>query len=313
LLEVRKNNRPAIETKSIKDRLVSRLDATFKYWALGPAVILLVALTLYPMLLLIRMSVSEVEFVAGGFEYAFNPARNVRILLNDWIAWEAYKNTLIFVAAVIVAQMILGFILAYLASRVGTGKRIIRTIMVLPILVPPVAIGSMWRLMYTYDFGIFNQILRTVGLPPQPWLGSPDLAMLSVIIVDVWHWVPFVFLIALAGFEALDTEVIEAASVDGASGRQMIRYIILPLMWPVLSVALMFRTIGAFKVFDEIFLLTSGGPGTSTVVISWYIYKVMFRDFRLGYGALLSILTILVISVFVFTYRRSRWTKGWEE
>jgi multiple sugar transport system permease protein len=305
-------NRRGIQTGTVKNLLVSRLDATFKYWALGPAVILLVVLTLYPILLLVRMSVSEVEFVGGGFEYTFDPLRNLSILWNDWIAWEAFQNTLIFVVAVIIAQMILGFFLAYLASRVGTGKRLIRTIMVLPILVPPVAIGSMWRLMYTFDFGIFNQMLRLVGLPPQPWLGSQNLAMISVIIVDIWHWVPFVFLIALAGLEALDVEIVEASNVDGASGWQQIRYIILPLMWPTLSVALMFRTIGAFKVFDEIFLLTSGGPGTSTVVISWYIYKVMFRDFRLGYGALLSILAILIISAFVFTYRRSRLTRGWE-
>ena len=184
---------------------------------------------------------------------------------------------------------------------------IIRTIMVLPILVPAVAIGSMWRLMYNYEFGIFNQALKALGLPPQIWLGSAELAMPSVIVVDVWHWVPFVFLIMLAGLEALPVEVFEAASVDGASGWQKLRLIILPLMWPTISVALMFRTIFAFKVFDEIFLLTSGGPGTATEVVSLYIYKVFFGQNQLGYGALVAIVSISIICVFVFTFRSARW------
>ncbi|GAB4530885.1 MAG: sugar ABC transporter permease [Anaerolineae bacterium] len=282
------------------------LDETLQYWALAPAVILLILLTIYPAFNLLRMAVSEIDFAEGQVVWSFVGLKHVRSLLDDWLFRTALKNTMIFVVVVVMAEMILGFALAAVTSGISTAKGVVRTIMVLPILVPAVAIGSMWRLMYNYEFGIFNQILAALGLDAQIWLGSQELAMPSVMAVDIWHWVPFVFLIILAGLEALPVEVIEAASVDGATGWQKLRYIILPLMWPTISVALMFRTIFAFKVFDEIFLLTSGGPGTATEVVSLYIYKVFFAQYQLGYGALIAIVTILIICAFIFTYRFAR-------
>lgn len=290
--------------------LLDLLDETFKYWALAPVVILLVLLTVYPVFNLLRMSLSEIDFSAGSVTWTFVGLKHARTFLDDWLFRTALKNTLIFVVVVVIIEMVLGFMLALVTSGISAGKGVVRTIMVLPILVPAVAIGSMWRLMYNYEFGIFNQALKALGLEPQIWLGSAQLAMPSVMLVDVWHWVPFVFLIALAGLEALPVEVLEAASVDGASGVQKLRYVILPLMWPTISVALMFRTIFAFKVFDEIFLLTSGGPGTATEVVSLYIYKVFFAMNQLGYGALVAIVSIAIICVFVFTYRSTRWGMG---
>jgi multiple sugar transport system permease protein len=299
-----------IEARRRPRSLLDFFDATFKYWALAPAVILLVLLTIYPVFNLLRMSVSEIDFTSGAVIWTFVGLKHARAFLDDWLFRTALKNTLIFVVVVVMLEMVLGFALALVTSGISTAKGVVRTIMVLPILVPAVAIGSMWRLMYNYEFGIFNQALKALGLPPQVWLGSAQLAMPSVMLVDVWHWVPFVFLIVLAGLEALPIEVLEAASVDGASGMQKLRYIILPLMWPTISVALMFRTIFAFKVFDEVFLLTSGGPGTATEVVSLYIYKVFFAQNQLGYGALVAIVSIAIICVFVFTYRSTRWGMG---
>jgi multiple sugar transport system permease protein len=284
--------------------LLDWLDAGFRYWALLPAVLLLILLTVYPALNLLRMSVSQVNFVAGDAVWQFTGLRNLRTMLDDWVFHTAIKNSLVFVVATVVTQMTLGMALALLASKITFGKGVYRTIMVLPILMPAVAIGSMWKLMYNYDFGILNMILRGLGFQPLAWLGSASSAMPSVIIVDPWHWVPFVFLILLAGLEALPVDVLEASSVDGATGWQKLRYVILPMMWPTFVVALMFRTIFAFKVFDEVFLLTSGGPGTATEVISLYIYKVFFAENRLGYGALLSVITLLIISIFIIIYRR---------
>lgn len=284
--------------------LAELLDRSFKYWALLPALLVLLALTVHPAFNLVRMSVSTIEFVEGAEIWSFTPARNLELLLGDWVFRTALRNTLVFVVAAVSAEMVLGFAIALLVSRLSAGKGIVRTLMVLPILVPPVAIGSMWKLMYNFEFGVFNQALMAAGLGPVSWLGSVDYALWSIIVVDIWHWTPFVFLILLAGVEALPADVIEAAHVDGANRRQMLFRIIIPLMWPAISVALMFRTIFAFKVFDEVFLLTSGGPGTATEVVALYIYKVFFSQNQLGYGALLSITVILAISVFIFTYRR---------
>jgi len=185
------------------------------------------------------------------------------------------------------------------------GKTWIRTVLILPILVPPVAIGSMWKLMYNYDFGIFNQTLAALGAAPVNWLGSTSLALTSVIVVDIWHWVPFVFLILFAAVEGLPVDLLEAARVDGATRWQVVWRIMIPLLRPAIVVAFLFRTILAFKVFDEVYLLTSGGPGTSTELINLHLYKVFFEQNQLGYGALLSLAVIAAIVSFLLVARRA--------
>lgn len=280
------------------------LDRSFKYWALIPAGVLLIALTVHPVINLVLMSLHEITFTAGKAVWTFAAGRNLDQFAHAWLFRKAVWNTLIFVVAAVSSEMVIGFFLALLVSPITTGKGIVRTIMVLPILVPPVAIGSMWKLMYNYDFGVLNQILIAVGLAPQSWIGATETALMSVIIVDIWHWVPFVFLILLAGLEALPQEVFEAARVDGAGRWQTLRLVTIPMMWPAISVALVFRTIFAFKVFDEVFLLTTGGPGTATEVVSLNIYKTFFTQNQLGFGALLAIVTIAIIAAFVLTYWR---------
>ena len=217
------------------------------------------------------------------------------------------KNTLIFVVASVTAELTFGFVLAVAVSGVPRAKGVVRTLMILPILVPPVAIGSMWKLMYNFDFGIFNQVLDLFGLDPIGFLSEPRYALASVIVVDIWHWTPFIFLILFAGVEGLPREVMEAARVDGASVTQVVRHVVIPLMTPALTIAFLFRSIFAFKVFDEIFLLTSGGPGTSTDVVSLHLFKVFFEQNDLGYGALLSIAIILAIVAFLVVARGLAW------
>ena len=158
--------------------------------------------------------------------------------------------------------------------------------------------------MYNFDFGLFNQALDGLGLPPVNWLGSTNLALMSVIVVDIWHWTPFVFLILFAAVEGLPVDVIEAAQVDGASNRQITWRIVIPMLREALAVAFIFRAIFAFKVFDEIYLLTSGGPGTATEVVNLHLYKVFFEQNQLGYGALLSVAFIASILAFLVVSRR---------
>jgi multiple sugar transport system permease protein len=278
---------------------VDVLNRSFRHWSLLPAVLLFVLLTIYPIANLFRMSVSTIAFTQAGESWTFTPARNLDLLRNDEVVPSAVRNTLVFVVVAVAIEMVLGLALALLVSGVSRGKGLLRTVMILPILVPPVAIGSMWKLLYNYDFGVFNQALVAVGLPPANWLGSTSLALVSVIIVDVWHWVPFVFLILFAAVEALPIDVLEAARVDGATRSQLLARVMLPLLRPAIVVALLFRTILAFKVFDEVFLLTSGGPGTSTELVSLYLYKVFFDQNQLGYGALLSLALIAAIIAFL--------------
>lgn len=281
------------------------IDRHLRHWTLLPAVILLLVLTVYPTINLIAMAVSTIEFTFEGEFWSFTPGRNFSLLLNDEVFRIALINTVIFVVVTVSVEMVLGFALALLVSGVPRAKGLVRTAMIIPILVPPVAIGSMWKLMYNYDFGIFNQVLEFFGLPAVGWLSNPNIALISVIIMDIWHWVPFVFLILFASVEGLPKEILEASRVDGATTWQTVRRIIIPMMAPALMVAFLFRTIFAFKVFDQIYLLTSGGPGTSTEVVTLHLYRVFFSQNELGYGALLSIVIILAIVVFIVTTRRA--------
>ncbi|TMG86311.1 MAG: sugar ABC transporter permease [Betaproteobacteria bacterium] len=284
---------------------VDFLNRTFRHWSLLPAVVLFVLLTIYPVANLFRMSVSTIEFTSGGEIWTFAPLTNLALLRADEVVRPAVINTLLFVVVAVAFEMMLGLALAILVAGVAHGKGLVRTVMILPILVPPVAIGSMWKLLYNYDFGIFNQALTALGLPPANWLGSTSLALWSVVVVDVWHWVPFVFLILLAAVEGLPVEALEAARVDGATRWQLFSWVMLPLLRPALVVALVFRTILAFKVFDEVYLLTSGGPGTSTELVSLHLYKVFFDQNQLGYGALLSLALIAAIVAFLLVGGRT--------
>jgi multiple sugar transport system permease protein len=280
-------------------------NRTFRHWSLLPAVFLFAVLTLYPLVNLVRMSVSTIEFTQGTEVWRFTPRANFAQLAADDVLRPALVNTLVFVAVSVAAEIVIGLALAIAVAGLARGKQWVRTAMILPILVPPVAIGSMWKLMYNFDFGIFNQALTAVGAMPVNWLGSTQLALASVIVVDIWHWVPFVFLILFAAVEGLPVDLLEAARVDGATRSQVVWRIMIPLLRPAIVVAFLFRSILAFKVFDEVFLLTSGGPGTATELVNLHLYKVFFEQNQLGYGALLSLAVIAAIVAFLLVARRA--------
>lgn len=284
-------------------RLRRYLDRTFKYWAILPTLLILVILTLFPVYQLLRMSVSDIQFVDAKLQWSFVGLKYVGTALNDPVVPVAFRNTLVFVVVVVIAETILGLILAFAVSRTHRMAPFYRAVLLIPLLIPPVAIGTIWRLMYDYNYGVINRILAFFGVMGPTWLADPNLAFPAIWVVDIWHWTSFIFLIMLAGVESLPQDLFEAGRVDGASEFQVYRYIMLPLMRPTIIVAMMLRTIFAFKVFDQIFLLTGGGPGTTTEVISLYIYKVFFGQFRMGYASFLALVLAVLISIFVTVYR----------
>ncbi|MDB5554051.1 MAG: hypothetical protein JWL86_4035 [Rhizobium sp.] len=281
------------------------INRHFKWFTLGPAALLLLLLTIYPIINLFFMAVSTISFEQAKEVWTFTPMRNFQSLLDDEIFRIALWNTVLFAFASVIIETVLGLALAILVASVIAFKGVMRTVLIIPVLMPPVAIGSMWKLMYSHDFGVFNQIVTGIGLSPVNWTGSTSLALISVIIVDVWHWTPFVFLILFAAVEGLPKEVMEAARVDGARNWDIVFKIIIPLLKPAIVVAILFRTILAFKVFDQIFLLTSGGPGTSTEVVSLHLYKVFFVQNELGYGAMLSLAIIAATIAFLLVGQRA--------
>ena len=283
----------------------------WRFYTLAPALTIYLLLALLPIANLLVMSVHDIRWVEGAAQWTYAGLRHFAELPRDPLFRAGLFNTTLFAALAVTAEMVIGFFLALLVSRIVAGRVVYRTIFLLPILIPGIVIGAIWKLMYNPDFGIINQVLGAVGLNGHDWLGDGTLALASVIVVDIWHWTPFVFLLLLAGLESLPQDVYEAAKMDGASAWSELRYLTFPMMLPTLAVTLVFRLIVSFKVFDEVYLLTGGGPGTATEVVSFTIYRRFFTEDRMGYGSAISVvalflLTLVIVLCLASSRRRAR-------
>lgn len=277
-------------------RQIESADQRLWRWlTFSPALAVMLALSVLPLAGLFLTSFQNIAWVDGQPVRSWAGFAHYRALFDDALLGAALWNTVVFAFGAVAGQMVLGFALAVLCSKVTRGRVLYRAIFILPILIPGIVIGAIWKLMLNYDFGLANTVLATVGITPHDWLGSAETALLSVIVVDIWHWTPFCFLLFLAGLESLPQDVFEAAKIDGARPWQELLHITLPLMVPTIVVTFAFRLILAFKVFDEVYLLTSGGPGTATEVISFTLYQRFFTEDKAGYGSAMSVAVIFLV------------------
>ena len=284
--------------------------STARFWTLAPALALLAAVALLPTGELIAMSLSRIDWIGGEAHWRFVGLEQYTRVLGDALFHAGIVNTAIFAIGGVLVQMILGFALALATTRVTRARVAYRTLFILPILVPGIVIGAIWKLMYNFDFGVLNQLLAVIGVRPVDWLGNSATALAAVIAVDVWHWTPFVFLLMLAGLESLPQDVYEAARVDGVTFLQELRHVTLPLMLPTIVVTLLFRVIVSVKVFDEIYLLTGGGPGTSTEVVSYTIFRRFFTEGQTGYGAAMSVVVLFALALAFIGVRAATQRRG---
>lgn len=232
--------------------------------------------------------------------------RNYLFLLNDPSFRESLGVTLRFAASVVTIEMILGVGLALLLDRQLRGMTLLRTLFILPMMIAPIVVGLMWRYMYHPTVGPLNRMLTRLGLDPVPWLSDANWALVSIIIADIWQWTPFIFILALAALQSLPRSAMEAARIDGATGWQQIWHIKLPLMLPVLIVTCLLRLIDAFKVLEVVLVLTNGGPGLSTEILSLRIARTASEFRELGKAAamsnlLLAVLMVLTLAMFAYS------------
>jgi len=286
-------------------------ESVWRNLALTPSVAVFMLLSLLPVANLVAMSMHEIRWEDGRATWEFIGAAHYARLGGDTLFHKGAYNTLVFSVVGVSLQVFIGFMLAWAVSRIARGRVVYRTIFILPILVPGILIGAIWKLMLNYDFGLANGLIGVFGFLPVDWLGTASLALPSVIMVDIWHWTPFCFLLLLAGFESLPQELHEAALVDGANAWTELRYVYLPIMMPVIAVTFLFRFMTSLKVFDEIYLLTGGGPGSSTEVVSYTIYRTFFTQDQMGYGSAMSVAVLFVIAVLlVLGFGLSRFRRG---
>jgi len=253
----------------------------------APALLVLATLSIYPLIYLIKVSLTD----AHGFTIA-HYAR----LFHDRLFGVAVGQTLLYASVALTLEFLLGLGLALLVDSLVRGRALIRVGILAPMLLPPVVAAVIWRLIYNPEFGVLNGMLRQFGFNTAnlTWTSGRITAMLSVILVDVWEWTPFFFLLLSAGLQAIPTEPIEAARVDGAGYWRTLLDVILPLLKPTILLALLLRSMDLLRIFDQIFILTQGGPGSATETISLYIYRTAFRFSNFGYAAAMSFIALMI-------------------
>ena len=230
---------------------------------------------------------------------------NFRKMLTDPLLKTALQNTAFYFLGSVALEYSAGFGVAFLLHNyTGRLRALFRTVIFLPLMVSPVVIGLMWLLLLNTDYGPIDYGLRLLGLPTLNWLGSLTLAMPSLIIANGWEYSPFVFLVIYAGLQVVPQQLYEAANVDGLTGFQTFRYITLPSIRAPMIVAFLLNSIGVLKGFDLIYVLTSGGPGASTYILSFYTYIVGFTYFETHYAAALSVLFLVIVTAFVLAMLR---------
>ncbi|MEZ4562300.1 MAG: sugar ABC transporter permease [Thermomicrobiales bacterium] len=263
-----------------------------------PTVIVLLALTIYPTIYSFTLSLNTWNMSNRNAVWEFVGLANYAQILQDARFWNAAQVTGTYMVGTIATQLVLGLGIALLLQRQVLAAGLVRTALLLPMMTTPVVVGLIWRFMFNPTQGIVNYLLSLVGISGPNWLGGLHTGLLSVMIADIWEWTPFMVLILLAALQTLPQEPYEAAAIDGASAWQAFQHITIPLLRPTIVVAVLLRAIDSFKTFDLVYVMTNGGPGTSTETLSFYTYKWGFKFFQMGYASALSFVMLIMVIIF---------------
>jgi len=281
-----------------------------KHFFLLPALLTLAAIILFPLIFTVRVSFSSWDVYQAGLDYI--GGRNYARLIEDTRFWESLLRLSGMSFITVTLQYVLGFALALAVWQKMPGGRVFRVLFLVPMMTTPVVMSVIWRTVFHESLGPANDLLSMVGIGPVPWLSTATGAFISVVIVEVWQWTPFMFLLLLAGLVSLPREPYLAAAIDGASPTRTFWQVTFPLMAPISIGAIIIRLIEASKIMDTVYVLTSGGPGTATETPSYYIYIRGLRDFQVGYSAALSLayLMIMIITLTIIAKLLMRFLVG---
>ena len=278
-------------------------DRHFKWLLVAPAVILILALSIYPLIFSLVVSFINYDFQVPG--HAFVGLKNFRLVLADPVARWSIALTAFFTAANVALEFLLGLALALLMVKHFRGRGVIMSILIIPLFISPVIVGQAWALVLQRPFGPTNYILsQLLGTDVKiSWLTESPWLYFAIIAADVWQWTPFMFVILLAGLTAIPTNLYEAAELDGVGGWRAFWAITFPHLAPMMLLAITLRLLDAIKLFDTIFIMTGGGPGTKTYTASYYLYTVGFTQFHISQATagswIFLLLTLLVVTFLV--------------
>lgn len=272
-------------------RIVGRApwwERNLSWLLLAPTMVMFLIFALAPSIAIIRYAVSHVRLIRGTTEFNFIGFDNFERAWNDNLVRDSAVITLKWMLGITISEVLLGLFLAMLISQNIRFRPVVTTLLIIPIIMPPVSVAIAWYFMYNANFGVYNFLLGKIGVAPIQWLSDVDIALYAMMLVDTWQATPFVFLLLFAAIVSLPRDPYEAAAIDGASAFRVFRTITVPLMSPVLLIVILLRLIDAARAFDKIYIMTKGGPGTSAYTMTLTTYVQAFVRLDWGYSAALS-------------------------
>lgn len=282
---------------------LARRDQRFGLMLTAPGLAVLLLVILFPLLFTLFTSFYDYTLLHPTHD-DFVALENYQEALEEEYLGGSMWVTVKFVLASVIIEFVIGFSVALALNAITRFKNVYYLILLAPLLINPVVVGLLWRMLLHAELGIANYAIGLFGIAPVNWLGNADVAFWTVVLVDIWHQVSFMAILLLAGLAALPREPYEAARMDGASALRCFIHITLPLMRPVIMVALLLRLIFAIKTFDIIFIMTKGGPGTATDLISYFIYRSAFFGLDIGRASAMSVaLLLIVLALTAYLYR----------
>ena len=273
------------------------VDRNFKQLLVAPSILLMLLVGVFPLLYLIMVSFQGITMTENNTDFV--GLQNYAYLVKDKRMWQALGHTMIFLVIALPIELLLGLAMAQLFLDKLPGRQVFIALLVLPVVISPIVAGATWSLMFDNRFGPINQIIgwlmgKEVALL---WTFNPHLVYPAIMVAEVWQWTPFMFLLLLAALANVDKSQLEAAAIDGAGYWPTFWKIVLPSIWPVMAIALLIRALDLFRLFDIVWALTQGGPGTMTETISMFTYVQGFRQFETSYTAAVALLIIVLLSV----------------
>ena len=286
---------------------IDRRDRRFGWLLTAPGLTALMLVVTFPLFFTVFVSGFDYTLMHRSFD-TFVGIENYQSAFGENYFGEALWVTLKFVVCVVLLEFVIGFTIALMLNSVTRFKDVYYLILLMPLLINPVVVALIWRMFLHPELGIVNYLLGLIGIAKVNWLGDPVIAFWTVVLTDIWHQVSFMIVLLLAGLSALPKEPYEAARMDGASTLQSFIHVTLPLMRPVIIVTLLIRLIFAVKTFDLVYVMTRGGPGTATDLISYFIYRSAFFGLNIGQASAISVLLLVIVlalTAYLYRYMRS--------
>lgn len=280
----------------------------FAYMMSSPAMLILTVLSVFPLAFIIRYSVTDYYYLSAKAP-AFLGLKNFTKIFADEYFRQALFNTIKFTVIAVFFEVLVGLGMAVLVNSFKKGQKVIRTITLLPDLLPPVTVALMWQIMFSNNDGLFNSVLTGLGLAPVNWLNNIHTAFYAIVVIDIWQYAPFVFLLLYAALQSVPQGQYEAAAIDGANAFQRFLYVTIPNISKNIVMVVLLRVIDTFRLFDKVNILTKGGPSNSTATITQYIYNYGVNQLKVGYASAASIIMTLVVLLLACGYIKQNFDK----